>query len=856
MRNIINKLCVLALWLLPMVALIPAVWAEETPPAQTVQPAEAAKPDAAPGDGEVLAGTVPAVADTSTSQLKVGLSPAEDSAVLRFPFAERMAMAVFKRGGILWIVLSKPLELNLVDFNEMPKTVIGKVEQQIANGVTVLRLPVDNGLYITITDEKDNPFQRAILLSNKHPGVDAMLSASVVTEPPSPPHVFVPAIETSGKVVLTDPLVGDEILVTPLYPVGQGVVRARDFVEFSVLATAQGVAVVKKADDVDVVQTLSGLRIGPARGAVLSLDLPAVVDAKSASGSLVAATFFPYDEWRPENTENPRPKLYKLFLQTLRARDVQEANLMRLRRAQIFLSEGFSVEAIGELDNIQRLDAAFFRSEKLAAMRGAARFLMYRFADAARDFAATELNNNKEIDYWRAMLSDLLGNPEQSYDYLAMNTDYISKYPPAFRQRLAIVAADRAVAAKEYNVALKIFEALQQDNVIEPIKPYVNFLMAKISSETGQEKEAVEMWDTLAEDFDHPFVRANAEYARVTWNLERNLLDREEAADRLERLRLFWRGDNLELNVLALLGAMYDDKKDYVNAMRIWNMGVTGFTNTAVAIEMSHKMQETFTLMFNEGTADTLSALDALALFYEYRTYMPSGTMGYDIIQKLADRLIAVDLLDQAAVLLDRQMRTQTEKEERSRMGAKLAEIYLANRQPQRALQVLQESMYGENTVPLRLLRNRLAAQAMADLGKYDKAIQTLGQDGSSDANTIRLDVYWKQKNWEQVITNVETILKNRSDITAPLTLQESQSLLKLALAYIFTNNTAQVQYLRDYFSPLMAANPNKPVFDFITSGDITPTTKNFDEVMQMLTNTRSFVDSYRARLALSAPKS
>ena len=65
-------------------------------------------------------------------------------------------------------------------------------------------------------------------------------------------------------------------------------------------------------------------------------------------------------------------------------------------------------------------------------------------------------------------------------------------------------------------------------------------------------------------------------------------------------------------------------------------------------------------------------------------------------------------------------------------------------------------------------------------------------------------------------------------------------------------NNTVQLQYLHDYFGPLMANNPNKPVFDFITSGDITPTPANFDEVMQYLSDTRTFIENYHAHIETS----
>jgi hypothetical protein len=198
-------------------------------------------------------------------------------------------------------------------------------------------------------------------------------------------------------------------------------------------------------------------------------------------------------------------------------------------------------------------------------------------------------------------------------------------------------------------------------------------------------------------------------------------------------------------------------------------------------------------------------------------------------------------------------MRTQTEKEKRSQIGAKLAGIYLLNHQPQKALLALQDSVYGENQVTLRLTRNRLAAQAMVELNKPDMAMQTLGQDDSPETERIRLSIYWKAKDWDKLTASVENILKARPDITAPVTLDESEYLIQLALAYVFTDNKEQLQYLRDYFGPLMINNPNRKVFEFVTSSDIDPNSRNFDEVIQYVSNTRTFIENYKAHILLPA---
>ncbi len=786
---------------------------------------------------------------TSVKLNKILISTADDSATLRFPLAQRTAFAVFVRNHYLWVVLEKPVKLDTSEFEDMQKTVIGKPSIINSSKATILHIPIDSNVYASIKKE-DNSNNIALLLTQKKQHAAVPLTVDISTSPPAPPHVMIPTLEMEESIAVRDPVIGDTLLITPLFKIGEGIPNTREFVEFDLLETAQGIVAVKKADDVSLVQLRNGLRITTKKGAVISPNLPKVDIKSTAETTQSNPTLFPYEMWKADANTPRKEQLQKLFHEIVKNDNVQDANNARLKMAQIYLSEGLAAEAIGLLDGINRSNPAFFRVAKLSAMRGAANFLMSRYIDSAKDFAAVELNNNKEIEYWRAVLADLLGDNSKNYDYLAMNDDYISKYPPIFRQNLAIFAADRAISGKDYNIALKIFDSLHQDNLLDSINAYINFLMAKISVSTGQEKEASEKLDALADDIKHPFVRARAEFTRIARAMEADA-DKEKIIDRLERLRLNWHGDNLELQILTILGELYHEKKDYVNAMRVWHNGIQVFKNTATAIDMTRKMEEAFIIMFNDGGADKLPPLEALALYYEYRSYMPKGTAGNEMLDRLADRLVSVDLLEQAANLLDYQMHSQSEKERRSQIGAKLATVYLLNHKPQKALGALQDSVYGENPVLLRLARNRLAAEAMAQLDKPDLALQTLGQDDSLDSERIRINIYWQAKDWQKLTSTIENILKNRQDITAPVTMDESEYLLKLALAYVFTNNKEQLQYLRDYFTPLMVKNPNYKIFDFVTTQDIIPNSRNFDEVIQFVNNTGSFITSYKARIKL-----
>ncbi|MGE0754318.1 MAG: hypothetical protein AB7L92_04065 [Alphaproteobacteria bacterium] len=785
--------------------------------------------------------------------LKIGLSLSEDNAVLRFPLAERVAMATFVRGRTLWVVINKNYTVDVSDFKtEEDKAALVRNPQQVpAAKSTILRFDLDESMHVSVTRESSS-FNWAILLTTQERPLLTKLRPDIRTDPPAPPHVFIPVLETADPIAVHDPQVGDEVVIVPLYQPGEGVARTVDFVEFTLMDSAQGIALLKKADEVRVALQRDGLRVTVSNGETLTPGLP-MVELKDEQQKLVeGVTLFPYNQWRIGSQEELKPQLKKLFQLSVKHTEVKNANESRLQMVKIYMAEGMASEALGLLEIIREKDPAFYRSQKLAALQGAADFLMYRYADAARDFAAGELDNIKEVDFWRKVIADLLGNPDQDYDFMALNDDYISKYPPEMRRRLVIVAADRAISEKDYNMALKIIESMSNPELTEPVKDYIRFLMASISAGTGQETEALEIWDELAENFDEPFVRASAELSRIMWGMAHEELTTAEAVERMERLRLSWHGDRLELQVIRELGKIYEDKNDYVNAMRIWHGGITSFPNSSLAGEMKEKMQHAFNFMFSQGGVDKLPPLDVLAMYYEYRNYAPTGGAGSDIIEKLSERLISIDLLAQAAELLDSQMRYIAEKEQRSQLGAQLAEVHLLNNQPQKALEALQDSLYGENSLLLRLVRNRLAARAMTDQERLTSALQVLGQDTSIEAERIRLTVYWKQRNWQKVIGSVEDLLKEREDVTAQVTLDEAEALLKLALAYVFENNDIQLQYLRDYFLPLMKDNPYREVFDYVTRGEMVVTTTNFDDIIQNLSDTRKFIDNYRSRITLA----
>ncbi len=115
-----------------------------------------------------------------------------------------------------------------------------------------------------------------------------------------------------------------------------------------------------------------------------------------------------------------------------------------------------------------------------------------------------------------------------------------------------------------------------------------------------------------------------------------------------------------------------------------------------------------------------------MRLFYDFRELTPIGSRGDEMIRRLADRLVSVDLLDQAAGLLQYQVDNRLQGAARAEVATRLAVIYLMNRKPDKVLATLRATRSADLSTELRDERLLLEARALSDLGQRDLALEVI----------------------------------------------------------------------------------------------------------------------------------
>ena len=247
-------------------------------------------------------------------------------------------------------------------------------------------------------------------------------------------------------------------------------------------------------------------------------------------------------------------------------------------------------------------------------------------------------------------------------------------------------------------------------------------------------------------------------------------LKRDDVISQLESLTTIWRGDETEIEALKILAHLYTEDGRYRDAFYVMRSAMAAHPDSDMTRQIQDEAAATFDSLFLAGKGDAMPAIDALALFYDFRELTPIGSRGDEMIRRLADRLVSVDLLDQAADLLQYQVDNRLQGAARAQVATRLAVIYLMNRKADRALAALRATRTADLSNELRNQRLLLEARALSDLGRHDLALEVIGNIEGREAIRLRSDILWAARRWAKSAEQIELMYGDRWKDLQPLT--------------------------------------------------------------------------------------
>lgn len=771
--------------------------------------------------------------------------------VISFPWGEHVAMAQFIKDGTGWIVFNKPSQLDVRPLKGTKLAHAKGFEVMPHPGATVIQFQPVGEMTPMVSREGD---RWTLTLKDGKLGGTQPLTIQAKANEAGVGEITIPLRDYAAPLHFTDGYTGNRLAVVPIGNAGYGITNGQNFVDARFAPSSQGVAVDILREDLQLEPRENMLALTGPYGLTLSPDLPppppTVADDFLETGKL-----FPAERWKAPEGKKFTDVLQQHLSNLVRASQTNPSPF-RLRLAQFYLAESMYPEALGILDRLVADDPDFAKARRVQALRGVALFGEGKNEEARQAFSAPELAGLKEVNMWQDLLSVAGGTYEAPLRPDASWDQYLYGYDTRTNQKLAFALADKYMRDKNYSKALDMVDKLSKNHSMEGAEAQAQFTLGMIAAAGRKFNEAITLWQPLTMQMENPRIRTMATLALTDLQYNLGLIKREDAIKKLEAIRPVWRDDEIEQQLLRVLGQLYIDDGRVREGLRIWKELVSNYPNSPLSQAIAGRMGDIFIQQFNRGGADNLPPLEALALYYEFRELTPLGDEGDKMIQNLADRLVQVDLLDRASALLTHQIRYRLQGEDLARVGTRLAFVQLLNNQPEMAIETIQATQQDKMKDDIIVTRRHLLAQALLKTGKLDEAMQLVEADNTPEGQAIAVDVLWKKQDWPRTVRYLKDILARPTARKKgePVDDARAQNMLRLAIAQQFMNDRPGIADTRAAYQAELQGSEYEDSFDFLTQKMIDINHTNLSRMEGIISRFDGFMKRFREKENL-APK-
>ncbi len=744
--------------------------------------------------------------------------PAQASAPgeIVLPFAASTAAAAFRRGAWGIAVFD---EARAID----PAALQG--DARLAAALTQT-LPTATTLRVKL------PADRALALAHRAGG----WAVAIVAAAPAPRairpvavsgHLELPLDQPGRVVSMPDPDTGGLLLVgtqaggpAGAGSVADGIAADRRAPAFSLPATWRGVVVEPASDDLVLRADAAGFVLE--RGAVGETLTLAAADG---TGPMDAAARF------SRRFDLPAEPLLALDRRLAAATEMEAAQpagargQARLRTAQAMLALGMGVEAASLVRLAVTDDARLAADPQARAIGAAASVLAGRPREAAAigdpALSAPGQPGADEVALWRALLAaqdaDAAERPDPAAAQgLAATLPLLQSYPAPLRDRLLPLALRAMTLGGAASAARRVVDAQSLDTRLD-------YVRALLDEREGHVPDALARLDRLAQGADRD-IAARAAVRAVGLRLDSRALSPTQAADALDPLIYAWRGDGRELAVRlrdAALRMQAGQPRASLAMLRetVDPVLLQGWPDQRGALRA--RMAAAFTEAMARDAARPLPPLEFVAMVQENADLLPDGAEGQALGERVADRLAALDLPDQAATLLGRLMDRAPPGAARAALGGRLAALQMEQHDAGAALLTLSASTVDGLPPPLVESRTLLFARATAARGDLPAAIGALEALGTPAADAARAGLLAGAGAWPQAAAAWARVAERTLPERGALDDAQTNLLLRLASAAAQAGDVTVLAALRAHDLSRVPPGRSADLLRVLTEGPV-----------------------------------
>jgi len=820
---------------------------------------------------DVKAPEGPAI-NSRASELPVVMEQVDRGVRVEFVWAEPVRAAFFSRGNTSYMVFDKLASLAMTSKDTIKDKIIGDFRQIPSDTHTILYTSILPGINPTISR---NGQAWVATFTPSPPVPDVVLDPVNSINDRTGPEVAVPVQSPGNVVAFADPVIRDTLYAGPIEPLGRGVTNTFQYIDFDILPSNHGLAILPKSMNTTLDRSERGFVISNPKGLRIQ-------DKKAKESSSTSVRLYRFSEWAKDE-EGYFIDVEKRLMYEISKSSRFELSESQYGLAKFYFAHGFIPEALGIMNILAEENPRLVKKPEPMAVYGALLYLDKEYDKAHKYLSNPRLDAYAETNLWRAALLVEQHKFDEAIQHFSEASSIPSNWPAFVRKALVFQAIKASLHNGLIDEARSMLAAYQDGLSKKEFVPLANknlfdYKQAEILIKDKSYGEALQLLDKARESEDQ-YIRTRSEFLSIKSGHAINETPVKEAIERLERLRFAWRAprakprqydlpierDNFEFQVLRLLGDMYSEADEYRKALSTLRKAIADFSKIQDTSVLAQQMADIFSDLFYKGEADSLPPLKAVALFDEFRELTPVNEKGDQMIAGLADRLVSVDLLDRAAELLEFQVNFRLKGLEKTKTASRLGLIYLLNQAPQKALDTIIRTESAATPEDLSKQRRLLKARALFETDQPELAVETLFNDFGYDSDLLRADIYWRTQQWGLASTVLKRLIdqvhqkvgdKAGKQASALAENELRELVLNLSVALALADENDALMALRNKYLTFMRDTAYEDLFNLITDISLDTTTEasinRFSELSNRFAKIdmfERFLNSYKERL-------
>ncbi|MDD9911514.1 MAG: hypothetical protein OXQ96_00530 [Alphaproteobacteria bacterium] len=380
----------------------------------------------------------------------------------------------------------------------------------------------------------------------------------------------------------------------------------------------------------------------------------------------------------------------------------------------------------------------------------------------------------------------------------------VSFYPNHVGVFLKILEGKALLETQQYSALFEKMDELALEQLDEQMPMQAKYYVARAYLELGQSDVGRRMLSEVSEEGGgKDSIQAKLDFI-LDMARTKDLLSPQVILF-LEDLRFFWRGDELEGEMLKELGSRYVERRSYRTALDRFKTYSVAFPEAEDIGDVTNTMRQAFVEVFDPQNRYMLDDLGLLGMYYDFRELTPANEKGDRLVQDVGIVLDKVLLYERAIALFERQLEFRVkDPAEKARLSAELASLYRKNSQPYDALATLDR--WGKDVEKSPEIEREYAlerARALLNLEMFTEAWLALEGMLDDTARSIQVDIGWQSEDYAAVAR----LLAQMFDTNEYPSFEEVQTrtdFIRLVYALVQLNEQdALVQLLQNYKADL-----------------------------------------------------